>query len=193
MNIDSNVSTNDSANTLYGKVSLNVLQKAEKIKLLVCDVDGVFSDGRIYLGNDGEELKAFHTKDGFGIKALGNNGVDVAIITGRRSAIVANRMSALNVKYIVQGEEDKLPALIHLAEQLNLTPDEIAYIGDDIPDLACILHVGLGISVSDAHPAVSAKANYTTFTRGGFGAVREVCDLIMQCQGTINSATGASV
>jgi 3-deoxy-D-manno-octulosonate 8-phosphate phosphatase (KDO 8-P phosphatase) len=102
-------------------------------------------------------------------------------------------MSALNVKHIVQGEENKLPALIHLAKQLNLTADEIAYIGDDIPDLACILHVGLGISVSDAHPAVSAKANYTTFTRGGFGAVREVCDLIMQCQGTLDNATGASI
>lgn len=180
-------------NTLYGEVDLAVLQKAKKIKLLVCDVDGVFSDGRIYLGNDGEELKAFHTKDGFGIKALGSSGVDVAIITGRRSAIVANRMSALNVKHIVQGEEDKLPALISLAAQLNLTSDEIAYIGDDIPDLACILHVGLGISVADAHPAVSAKADYTSFIRGGFGAVREVCDLIMQCQGSLDSAKGASV
>jgi len=186
-------SANNDHNTLYGEVALDVLQKAKEIKLLICDVDGVFSDGRIYLGNDGEELKAFHTKDGFGIKALGSSGVDVAIITGRRSAIVANRMSALNVKHIIQGEEDKLPALIHLANQLNLTPNEIAYIGDDIPDLACIEHVGLGISVADAHPFVSAKANYTTFIRGGFGAVREVCDLIMQCQGTLDKATGASI
>ncbi|MBU2925016.1 3-deoxy-manno-octulosonate-8-phosphatase KdsC [Colwellia sp. 4_MG-2023] len=185
--------TIQNSNTLYGDVSLNVLERAKKIKLLVCDVDGVFSDGRIYLGNDGEELKAFHTKDGFGIKALGNSGVEVAIITGRRSAIVANRMSALNVKHIIQGQEDKLPALMTLIQKLNLTPDEVAYIGDDIPDLACILHVGLGIAVSDAHPAVSAKANYTSFINGGFGAVREVCDLIMQCQDTIDNATGASV
>lgn len=189
--IDANV--NNNANTLYGEVAIDVLQRAKKIKLLVCDVDGVFSDGRIYLGNDAEELKAFHTKDGFGIKALGSSGVEVAIITGRRSAIVANRMSALHVKHIVQGQEDKLPALIHLAKQHNLTPDEIAYIGDDIPDLACILHVGLGVAVSDAHPSVSAKADYTTFIRGGFGAVREVCDLIMQCQGTLDNATGGSV
>jgi len=193
MNKISNELPSNCPNTLYGEVAQEVLVRATKIKLLICDVDGVFSDGRIYLGNDGEELKAFHTKDGFGIKALGNSGVDVAIITGRRSAIVANRMSALNVKHIVQGQEDKLPALIQLAEQLNLTPDEIAYIGDDTPDLACILHVGLGISVSDAHPTISAKADYTTFTRGGFGAVREVCDLIMQCQGTLDCATGASV
>lgn len=180
-------------NTLYGEVTQDILNQAKKIKLLVCDVDGVFSDGRIYLGNEGEELKAFHTKDGFGIKALGSSGVDVAIITGRRSAIVANRMSALNVKHIVQGQEDKLPALIDLAKQLDLTPDEIAYIGDDVPDLACILHVGLGIAVQDAHPRVIAKADYTTFIQGGFGAVREVCDLIMQCQDTLDSAAGASI
>jgi 3-deoxy-D-manno-octulosonate 8-phosphate phosphatase (KDO 8-P phosphatase) len=102
-------------------------------------------------------------------------------------------MSALNVKHIVQGQEDKLPALIDLAKQLGLTPDEIAYIGDDIPDLACILHVGLGIAVQDAHPSVIVQANYTTFVRGGFGAVREVCDLIMQGQGTLDNATGASI
>ena len=184
---------NKVSNTLYGDVGEDILHKAKNIKLLVCDVDGVFSDGRIYLGNDGEELKAFHTKDGFGIKALGHSGVDVAIITGRKSAIVANRMSALNVKHIVQGQEDKLPALQALAQQLNLSADEIAYIGDDIPDLACILHVGLGVAVEDAHPSVLVGANYQTFTRGGFGAVREVCDLIMQCQGTLNSATGASI
>ena len=179
--------------SLYGNVSSSIWQKAQKIKLFVCDIDGVFSDGRIYLGNSGEELKAFHTKDGFGIKALGSSGVDVAIITGRQSNIVASRMSALNVKHIVQGQENKLPALIGLAEQLGLSADEIAYIGDDIPDLACILHVGLGIAVQDAHPSVLASADYETFIRGGFGAVREVCDLIMQCQGTLDSATGASI
>ena len=192
-NTTDNTKANTKANTLYGDVSQDILNQAKKIKLLVCDVDGVFSDGRIYLGNNSEELKAFHTKDGFGIKALGSSGVDVAIITGRRSAIVANRMSALNVKHIVQGQEDKLPALMDLAKKLALTPDEVAYIGDDIPDLACILHVGLGVAVQDAHPSVIAKADYTTFVRGGFGAVREICDLIMQCQDTLDSATGASI
>ena len=132
-------------------------------------------------------------KDGFGIKALGTSGVDVAIITGRRSAIVANRMSALNVKHIVQGQENKLPALINISNKLGITPNEIAYIGDDIPDLACIEHVGLGIAVQDAHPTILNKADYATFMPGGFGAVREVCDLIMQCQGTLDNATGASV
>jgi len=180
-------------NTLYGNVHSDILAKAQEIKLLVCDVDGVFSDGRIYLGNDGEELKAFHTKDGFGIKALGASGVDVAIITGRNSAIVANRMKALNVAHIIQGQEDKLPALIALATELAIDLNQVAYIGDDVPDLACIKAVGLGISVSDAHPLVLQGANYTTFTRGGFGAVRETCDLIMQTQGNLTSATGASI
>ena len=180
-------------NTLYGDIDENILAKANKIKLLVCDVDGVFSDGRIYLGNDGEELKAFHTKDGFGIKALGASGVDVAIITGRNSAIVANRMKALNVAHIIQGQEDKLPALTQLVEQLGLQLDQVAYIGDDVPDLACIEAVGLGICVVDGHPLVLQKADYTTFTRGGFGAVRETCDMIMQSQGSLSSATGASI
>jgi 3-deoxy-D-manno-octulosonate 8-phosphate phosphatase (KDO 8-P phosphatase) len=180
-------------NTLYGNVENDILAKAQQIKLLVCDVDGVFSDGRIYLGNDGEELKAFHTKDGFGIKALGANGVDVAIITGRNSAIVANRMKALNVAHIIQGQEDKLPALMSLIEQLNITIEEVAYIGDDVPDLPCIETVGLGISVSDGHPLVLRAANYITFTRGGFGAVRETCDLIMQSQNNLDNASGASI
>lgn len=180
-------------NTLYGQVKKQILDKAAQIKLLVCDVDGVFSDGRIYLGNDGEELKAFHTKDGFGIKALGASGVDIAIITGRRSNIVTQRMQALNVRHIIQGEEDKFPALTALAEQQGLRLDEIAYIGDDIPDLSCISNVGLGIAVQDAHPSVLKGADYITFTRGGFGAVREVCDLLMLTQGTLAGAKGASV
>ncbi|MDP7593575.1 MAG: 3-deoxy-manno-octulosonate-8-phosphatase KdsC [Litorilituus sp.] len=180
-------------NTLYGEVAAQIMTKGKQIKLLVCDVDGVFSDGRIYLGNDGEELKAFHTKDGFGIKALGNSGVEVAIITGRKSKIVAKRMQALNVKHIIQGQEDKLPALIALANQLDIALTDIAYVGDDIPDLPCILNVGLGIAVHDAHPLLIAKANYCTYTRGGFGAVREICDLIMLCQNTLDNATGASI
>lgn len=180
-------------NTLYGKISPDVFEKAKKIKLLVCDVDGVFSDGRIYLGNDGEELKAFHTKDGYGIKALKNSGVDIGIITGRRSNIVLNRMKSLNVPYIVQGQENKLPALKELMELLSLTCEQVAYIGDDMPDLASIEYVGLGIAVSDAHPVLVQQANFTTFTRGGFGAVREVCDLIMQAQETLEQANGASV
>tara|TARA_B110000014_G_C20048485_1_gene545315 strand:+ start:307 stop:852 length:546 start_codon:yes stop_codon:yes gene_type:complete len=179
--------------SLYGEVSSDIVAKAKNIKLLVCDVDGVFSDGRIYLGNNGEELKAFHTKDGFGIKALAASGVVIAIITGRRSALVANRMKALNVTHIIQGEENKLPALERLIKSLQLSMEQVAYIGDDVPDLACINAVHLGISVKDAHPLVVQDSNYTTFMLGGFGAVREVCDLIMQSQGTLAQAKGASI
>lgn len=180
-------------NTLYGDVAPAVLVKAQKIKLLVCDVDGVFSDGRIYLGNSGEELKAFHTKDGFGIKALIASGVEVAVITGRKSNIVANRMQALNVTHIVQGEENKLPALKKIMEKLNLSIEEVAYIGDDMPDYECMNYVGFGVAVNDAHPSITAMANFTCFTRGGFGAVREICDLIMLSQNTLADAKGASV
>jgi len=180
-------------NTLYGEVSKEVFNKARNIKLFVCDIDGVFSDGRIYLGNNGEELKAFHTKDGYGIKALGASGVDVAVITGRRSAIVANRMAALNVEHIIQGEENKLPALKSLIETLNLTTNEVAYIGDDMPDFESMKYIGLSIAVNDAHPQIIEISDYTTFIRGGFGAVREVCDLIMYSQNTLVNATGASI
>ena len=112
--------------TPYGKISTEVFQQAKKIKLFVCDVDGVFSDGRIYLGNDGEELKAFHTKDGFGLKAIMQQGIEVAIITGRQSNIVENRMSALGIKHIYQGKDDKLSVYNSLLEKLNLTPEQTA-------------------------------------------------------------------
>ncbi|NQZ80592.1 MAG: 3-deoxy-manno-octulosonate-8-phosphatase KdsC [Colwellia sp.] len=179
--------------TLYGAVSEEVFNQAKNIKLFICDIDGVFSDGRIYLGNDGEELKAFHTKDGYGIKALGASGVEVAVITGRRSAIVANRMKALNVEHIIQGEENKLPALKLLLAKLNLSVNDVAYIGDDMPDFECMEYVGLSIAVNDAHPQIIKIADYTTFIHGGFGAVREVCDLIMYSQNTLCNASGASI
>ncbi len=187
------LNANNMVETLYGKVSKEVFQKAQNIKLLVCDVDGVFSDGRIYLGNNGEELKAFNTKDGFGIKALGTSGVKVAIITGRKSAIVANRMKSLQVEHIIQGEEDKLSALKNLAKGLNISSEHIAFIGDDTPDIPCINYVALGVAVQDAHPSVTLAADFTTSLKGGFGAVRELCDLIMLSQYSQPSVIGSSL
>ena len=102
-------------------------------------------------------------------------------------------MKALNVNHIIQGQEDKLPALMELIQHLNIDLKQVAYIGDDVPDLACIKAVGLGICVADGHPLVLQGADYITFTSGGFGAVRETCDLIMQCQGNLHNASGASV
>lgn len=179
--------------SLYQQVTPEVIAAAQKVALLVCDIDGVFSDGRIYLGNAGEELKAFHTKDGFGVKALVTSGVKVAVITGRISTIVQQRMSALKVEFIIQGQEHKQPTLIRLLNELSLQPEQIAYIGDDVPDLACIKLAGLGVAVQDAHPLVKQQANYITQTRGGFGAVRELCDIIMYSQQSLFSASGASL
>lgn len=178
--------------TPYGKISVENQQRATKIKLLICDVDGVFSDGRIYLGNQGEELKAFHTKDGFGIKAILKSGINVAIITGRQSQIVENRMKALGVPYIYQGQEDKLSVYHDLLKTLNLQAQEVAYIGDDVVDLPVINACGLGIAVQDAHPLVLQAADLITYTKGGFGAVREICDLFLQCNGQLHITQGKS-
>lgn len=180
-------------NTWYGDLAESTLEQFAKTQLLVLDVDGVFSDGRIYLGNDGEELKAFHTRDGFGIKALTNAGFHVAVITGRQSLIVERRMQHLGVPHIYQGQADKNGAYDELLATLNLTAEQVAYVGDDIPDLELIQRSGLGIAVHDAHPAVQQGAQYITRCYGGFGAVREVCDMILLAHGQLKSAEGISL
>jgi len=178
---------------LYQPVSAELLAKAAAIQLLICDVDGVFSDGRIYLANSGEELKAFHTRDGYGIKELRSHGIEVAIITGRRSAIVEQRMKALTVQYIYQGQEQKMPAYNQLKQQLGLSDQQIAYIGDDLSDWAVMQHTGLSVAVADAHPLLRKQADYCTGLAGGFGAVRELTDLLLFSLGkfakTVESST----
>lgn len=178
--------------TWYGEINEATFAALRNIKLLICDIDGVFSDGRIYLGNAGEELKAFHTRDGFGIKALMNGGIEVAVMTGRSSNIVQNRMQALGVQHIYQGLEDKRVAYRDLMDTLQLATHEVAYIGDDVPDLELINMVGLGIAVQDAHPSIRQAAAYITSLPGGFGAVREVTDLLLLSQGKLNQYTGSS-
>lgn len=174
------------------ELSESVGASAAQIKLLICDVDGVFSDGRIYLGNDGEEFKAFNTRDGYGVKALQKGGVDVAIITGRNSALVENRMKSLTVKHIYMGKENKVAAYEELLQKLSLTPQQVAFIGDDSPDLKVMSKVGLSISVPDGHPFVKMQADYITTLNGGFGAVREVCDLLLIAQGHFDEFDGSS-
>lgn len=178
--------------TPYGTISTENYLRAQKIKLLICDVDGVFSDGRIYLGNQGEELKAFHTKDGFGIKAILALGIEVAIITGRQSNIVENRMKGLGISHIFQGQDDKYSVYQSLLGTFNLSADQVAYIGDDVVDLPVIKHCGLGVAVNDAHPLVILGADLITKTSGGFGAVREICDLFLQCNNQLNITQGKS-
>ncbi|MDC8830067.1 3-deoxy-manno-octulosonate-8-phosphatase KdsC [Alteromonas gilva] len=179
--------------TLYDVLPESLYNQLRNIALLVCDVDGVFSDGRIYLGNQGEELKAFHTRDGYGVKALVNSGIDVAVITGRRSQIVAERMQALKVKHIIQGEENKADALAALLNTLQLTPAQVAAVGDDMPDTGMYAHSAVNIAVKDAHPAVLQQANWITTQRGGFGAVREICDTLLQANDALDGIQGSSV
>ncbi len=179
--------------TWYGTISAELMSKLADIRLLICDVDGVLSDGKIYMGNQGEELKTFHTHDGFGIKALLNQQIEVAVITGRNSRIVSDRMKTLGVKYVYQGQGEKLPAFQEILSALNLDPSHVAYMGDDVIDLPVMNAAGLGIAVANAHPKVRLDASYITMTPGGEGAVREVCDLILQAQGHLDSAKGTSV
>lgn len=179
--------------TLYGDVEQSLLDKLASISLLVCDVDGIFSDGRIYMGNAGEELKAFHTLDGYGVKALAKIGITVAVVTGRQSAIVENRMSALGIKHIIQGQEQKQQSVAKLQQLLGILPEHTAAMGDDMPDLGMFALSGVAISVVSGHPYVKQQADYVTVSRGGFGAVREVCDLILQAQGKLDVIHGASI
>ncbi|MCV2883656.1 3-deoxy-manno-octulosonate-8-phosphatase KdsC [Aestuariibacter sp. AA17] len=179
--------------TLYGALPINIFKSLSGIKLAAFDVDGVFSDGRIYMGNDGEELKAFNTLDGYGVKAIMKLGIEVAIITGRRSHIVENRMQSLGVKHIIQGEEGKQNALAVLQQSLNIPSESTLAVGDDMPDIGMFNQSVLGIAVCNAHPYVKQQADYITTCKGGFGAVREVCDLLLQAHDQIDMNHGSSV
>ncbi|ARV27220.1 3-deoxy-D-manno-octulosonate 8-phosphate phosphatase KdsC [Vibrio anguillarum] len=179
--------------TLYGPVSLPILDIAKQIKLLICDVDGVFSDGLVYMGNQGEELKTFHTRDGYGIKSLMNAGIEVAIITGRQSKIVENRMAVLGITLVYQGQDDKVKAYNDICRQLNIAPEHTGYIGDDLIDWPVMEKVALRVCVADGHPLLVKRANYVTHIKGGHGAVREVCDLILQARGELDVHKGLSV
>ncbi len=152
------------------------------IKLVAFDVDGVFTDGRFYLSNEGIESKAFHTQDGYGIRRLLDAGVAVAVISGRQSGAVEKRMAELGVQHVVQGCRDKVAAFDEITAALNIVADECAYVGDDIPDLPLLNHVGFAIAVANAVPTLHDQCDYSTSAAGGFGAVREVCELILGAQ-----------
>lgn len=179
--------------TLYQPVEQSTLEIAKQIKLLICDVDGVFSDGLIYMGNDGEELKTFHTRDGYGVKSLMNAGIEIAIITGRRSQIVENRMKALGISLIYQGQDDKVKAYQDICDKLSISPQHTGYIGDDLIDWPVMEQVALKVCVADGHPLLAKRANYVTLIKGGHGAVREVCDLILQARNELDVHKGLSI
>lgn len=159
------------------------MEKAVNIKLTVFDVDGVLTDGKLILGENGNEYKSFHVRDGHGLVMLLETGCKIAVITARSSKIVAERMASLGIKYVYQGEKEKGSRLLKLIDELGLERYQVAYVGDDVIDLPAMVNVGLPIAVADAHPEVKNNADWITENRGGQGAVREVCELIMQAQG----------
>lgn len=150
-----------------------------RIKLAVFDVDGVLTDGTFLLDEDGRESKQFHTQDGFGLRQLGASGIEVAIITGRRSGAVSSRMNELNISHVFQGSRDKMSVLAKLTNSLGIDFADTAFVGDDIPDLRVMQSVGIPIAVANAVEPVKAAAAYVTRARGGHGAVREVCDMLI--------------
>ena len=162
------------------------LDKLADVRLVAFDVDGVFTDGRFYLSDDGIETKAFHTQDGYGVRQLLNAGVDVAIISGRNSGAVTKRMAELQVPHVVLGCKDKVAALDELAASQGLDVNACAYVGDDMPDLPLLEHVGFSIAVANAVPALLEHCDYVTTKSGGFGAVREVCELIIRMRSSKN-------
>ena len=149
------------------------------IRLLVMDVDGVMTDGKITYTSDGQELKSFNIKDGLGIKRAQASGIETAIITGRTSPMVERRARELGIAHLVQGREDKLAALSDLVDQMKLSLDQVAYIGDDLPDLTAMESVKLGACPADAATEVKSKADWVSAQAGGDGCVRELCDLLV--------------
>ena len=179
--------------TCYGPVSTQVMAKAEEIKLLILDVDGVLSDGSIYMGNNGEELKAFNVRDGYGIRCALTSDIEVAIITGRKAKLMEDRCETLGITHLYQGQSDKLLAYHDLLTRLSLVPEQVAYVGDDLIDWPVMAEIGLSVAVADAHPLLIPRADYVTRTAGGRGAVREVCDLLLLAQGKLDEAKGQSI
>jgi len=163
----------------------DVSTKAADIKLVIFDVDGVLTNGGLFFGDSGEEYKMFNSKDGHGMKMLQDSGVHIAIITGRSSNVVTQRMINLGVEHVFQGVADKNIAYQELKAQLGIDDNNIAYMGDDVIDLPVMTKVGLPMAVADAHPVVIENADWTSQYKGGHGAAREACEMIMHAQGTL--------
>lgn len=152
---------------------------------MIFDVDGVLTDGRLYFDEQGGEFKSFHSRDGLGINLLRQTGVEVAVISGRMSKSVNYRMQSLGIERVFQGQKNKLLPYDKLREELQLLPEQIAHVGDDLIDLPLLRRVGLAVAVADAHPSILPFAHWRTERPGGAGAAREVCDLIMDAQGNL--------
>lgn len=164
-------------------VSEDVTKRAAAIALLILDVDGVLTDGRIILDDRGKETKHFHVRDGHGIKLLLRSGIEVLFLTGRTSRVVAHRAQDLGVKEVYQGVHDKVKVFQEIIGRKKISPDRIAFVGDDIVDVPLFKKVGLAVAVQDACDDARRAAHYVTVKDGGKGAVREVCELLLRSQG----------
>lgn len=169
------------------QVSARVRDLAANVKLAIFDVDGVLTDGGLMLGPNGQEFKNFHVRDGLGLVMMRDNGVELAIITGRESSVVTERMAALGIECVFQGQSDKLQALEKLLDKLKIEESSVCYVGDDLPDLPVMMRVGLPIAVADAHIKLLEHAAWKTCAKGGAGAVREVCEMILTAQGKLDT------
>jgi 3-deoxy-D-manno-octulosonate 8-phosphate phosphatase (KDO 8-P phosphatase) len=170
-------------------MSPDIVTRARRVRLLTCDVDGVLTDGRVYVGDDGRELKAFCALDGVGLNLLARANVTVAWITGSDAPAVAHRARRLNVPYVIQDAADKLSAWTALRNDLGFAADECAHIGDDLPDIPVLAACGLAATVPHAPAAVRAQAHVVTARDGGNGAVRELAELLLAAQGRLDALT----
>jgi 3-deoxy-D-manno-octulosonate 8-phosphate phosphatase (KDO 8-P phosphatase) len=159
-----------------------------RVRLVAFDVDGVFTDGRFYLSDDGVETKAFHTQDGYGIRRLLAAGLEVAVISGRRSGAVERRMAELGVAHVFLGCDDKVEAFESLLQDLDIPGSLCAYAGDDVPDIPLLRRAGISIAVANAHVEVQDMCDFTTTRAGGHGAVREICDMILGARDNLADA-----
>lgn len=159
-------------------------QRARQVRLALFDVDGVMTDGTLFMSEQGESFKPFNILDGLGLKLLKSSGVATGILTGRSSAAVRTRAGELDIDHLIQGANDKLRAYVDLRQRLGLDDEHICYMGDDLPDLPVLCRCGLALCPPGAVEAVRREVHFVTRTRGGKGAVREACELIMQAQGT---------
>jgi 3-deoxy-D-manno-octulosonate 8-phosphate phosphatase (KDO 8-P phosphatase) len=171
---------------------LTAIERASRVKLMIFDVDGVLTDGGLLFTAEGDTMKAFNSMDGHGAKLLREAGIDTAIITGRKSGIVAVRAQELRIKHLYQGVEHKMTAFRQLLDETGIAPEECGYMGDDWPDLAVMLRVGFAAAPANSHPEVIARAHWVSQARGGHGAVRELSDTLLRAQGRYDALLQAA-
>ncbi len=169
-------------------MSPDVLQRVRQLRLMAFDIDGIMTDGRLYMTESGEEMKAFHTLDGQGLKLLMASGVEVALLTARRSVIVERRSDELGIHMLRQGLTDKLAAVREIQSDLEVSMNQTGYAGDDLVDLPILSRCGFAATVPNAPETIQSRVHYVTRTQGGMGAVRELCELVLKTQGNLENA-----